>query len=378
MMQIAFLGDIMPGGVIHYKNEYIDSDVLNYLGNFDLRVACLESAIGDEETFDEDKLKGRINIIYAKNQDLQRVHQMGIDVVTIANNHVYDLGEKGLLNTIYMLDELGIKHCGAGKNLKEARMPAVVSIKDKTIAFLAACQYGNQYLGHVKLATQNSAGINPLNIEDFCEDIRLAKNKYDYVIALPHWGIEHIYLPTSEIKRWSYKMITAGADAVIGGHPHNIQPVIKYNNKPIAYSLGNFLFPDFYMRPPRLIHYPDDIKIREQSVRLPHYPVKVSSNAISVWDGRSRIGMIASLKITDRIRCEYNMTYLSADNILHFYNCPNYKVKRLRLKLMGWMIKCRSFPVLFKIYRSKYNIPRRALHYVSAKLHINYDVKIKI
>lgn len=81
-MRIAFLGDIMPGGLLHYKEDVIERDVLNYLKEYDLRVACLEAAIGDKETFDPTKMAGRMNIIYARNSDLRHLTALGINVVS--------------------------------------------------------------------------------------------------------------------------------------------------------------------------------------------------------------------------------------------------------------------------------------------------------
>lgn len=378
-MRIAFLGDIMPGGLLHYKEDVIERDVLNYLKEYDLRVACLEAAIGDKETFDPTKMTGRMNIIYARNSDLRHLTTLGINVVSLANNHAYDLDGEGLINTINLLDEMGMAHCGAGRNLEEARKPAVVEIGGKKIAILAACQHGTVYVGHVHKATEDGPGINPLDIDTFCADIREMRKSYDYVIVMPHWGIEYSYLPTLEIKEWAKRMIDAGADAVIGGHPHNIQPIIEYKGKPIFFSLGNFMFPDFHMRPPRLICYPDSEEARNSSVRVWHYPDKVDVNSVSVWHGRARIGMIASITLNGSdVKAHYRLTYLSADNKVGFYDCPNNRLKRLRMWLMGKMIKSSHFHQFDAMYSSRYNLPRRALHALSRWAGINYDVKIKL
>ena len=120
----------MPAGVHHGKKDnYIKSDVLEFLKSFDIRVATLECAIGDKPSFDPEKMVRKQDIVYAPTSDLYRVKEMGIDVVSLANNHAFDLGEEGLINTCKQLDKLGIKYCGAGLNSEEASRPAVVTFQ---------------------------------------------------------------------------------------------------------------------------------------------------------------------------------------------------------------------------------------------------------
>ena len=95
----------MPGGCFPYQDSYIDEGLLSYMRSFDLRVGILEAAIDSDYSFDESKTKGRCNIVYARDEDLFRVQELGMNVVSLANNHVYDLGENGLNNTCHKLDD---------------------------------------------------------------------------------------------------------------------------------------------------------------------------------------------------------------------------------------------------------------------------------
>ena len=99
-MRIFIGGDIMPGGVLPYQETYIDEGLKAMLSQYDFRVGTLECAIGDGLPFDDEKIKGRANIIYARTEDLSRVKELGFDVVSLANNHVFDLGVEGLRNTM--------------------------------------------------------------------------------------------------------------------------------------------------------------------------------------------------------------------------------------------------------------------------------------
>ena len=376
-MRILFCGDIMPGGVLAYQKRYISDEILAYMHKFDLRVGTLEAAIGTNIPYDSEKMRGRSNIIYARNEDFFRVKEMGFDVVSLANNHVFDLGVEGLENTIRLLRENGIQYCGAGMDIEEASKPAVVHVGSGSIAVLACCMYGNPYLGHVKLAGPDRSGVNPLDIERIVTDIKKAKAKYDYVVVMPHWGIEYQYFPMVECKRIAYRMVDAGADVVIGSHPHNIQPRIKYRSKYIYFSLGNFLFPDYYMEPPRPIWYPDEEANLANIETVVGYPAKIEKPVKSVWIGRSRIGMVVRLCLgNNELRSRYELIYLSKDNVLHFYRCANRLLKRMRLMIMGFLIKSICFETIYTIYNSRFNLPRRLLHFASKKLRINYDVRI--
>lgn len=377
-MNILVCGDVMPGGVLPFQDNYISKDLMAYLKTFDFRICTLEAAIGDNIPFDTTKMNDRMNIIYARNQDLQKVKEMQFDVVSLANNHIFDLGEAGLLNTINQLDVLGIKHCGAGLNIAEASAPAIIEKDGEKIAILAYCMFGNKYLGYVELASKEKSGVNPLVIEKVIEDIKLAKSKYDFVIVMPHWGMEYQYLPLDESIGMAKKMVDAGADGVFSSHAHNIQPRIKYKNKPIYFGLGNFLFPDYFMFPPRPIWYPSPI----ESTNIPKevgYPDKIEKPIISVWNGRSRIGMCSEVKLSgEKIYDHYHLTYLSEDNQIDHYYCFNNRIKHLRLLLMAKMIESKHYMVYKKIYESKYNLFRRGLHFISRAMRINYDVKLSI
>lgn len=159
----------------------------------------------------------------------------GVSIVNLANNHVYDYGAVGLRDTIRNLNKAGIAHVGAGMNLAEARRPVIRNIKGKRIAFLG---YGNY-----SPATATSPGVAYRYQEQVIEDIQLAKQRgADIVIVYMHWGIERALSPTKDDRALAYQAIDAGADAIVGSHPHVLQPTEQYHGKVIAWSLGNFIF----------------------------------------------------------------------------------------------------------------------------------------
>lgn len=329
-MNLFFCGDIMPGGVLPYQGNYITEELKSFMKDFDFRIGTLESAIGTNLPYDSKKIAGRQNIIYARNEDFFRVKEMGFDVVSLANNHVWDLGEEGLKNTINILRKNGIKYCGAGLTLEEASRPAVIEKGGLSVAILAYCMFGNKYLGYVELAEKNKAGINPLDIDRIIKEIKEAKQKYNIVIVMPHWGREYRYEPMPECVLMAKQMIKAGADAVLGSHTHQIQPLLKHNGKPICFSMGNFLFPDFYMYPPRPIWYPvlgeDLSKIKD----VVGYPFPIEEPIRQVWNPISRYGCYVTMNLAgNKPVFDIGYVHSSEDNIVSICDLPEKMRKDL-------------------------------------------------
>lgn len=167
--------------------------------------------------------------------------QLGVDLVNLANNHVYDYGKQALLDTFSTLEEDGMPYFGAGRTLEEAMQPCYMEVDGKIIAFVAASRAEKNKM--TPQATEDSPGI--LRCYDttlFVEEIREADANADFVIAYVHWGTEYsnVLEPVQEETAGEY--IDAGADAIIGAHPHCLQGIDYYNGAPIFYSLGNYWF----------------------------------------------------------------------------------------------------------------------------------------
>jgi poly-gamma-glutamate synthesis protein (capsule biosynthesis protein) len=162
----------------------------------------------------------------------------GINLVTLANNHTMDFGEQALVETMKYLESAGIAWIGAGETLAEARKMALYTIKGKRIAFL-----GYSLTQPVEFfAGRDRPGTAPGFEKIFVEDIRQARQLADYVIVSFHWGTEGI----SEIQPYqrtvAHKAIDAGADVIIGHHPHVLRGIERYKAGIVFYSLGNFIF----------------------------------------------------------------------------------------------------------------------------------------
>ena len=353
-MKILFLGDIMPGGVLPYQDAYIDGGLLSYLKQFDFRVGTLECGVGEGLPFDEAKMARTGSIVFARNEDLARLVELGIDVVSLANNHAFDLGLEGFENAVRQLDALGIKHCGAGHDRDEAKKPAVIEKDGQRVAVIG-CMLDCAVPLVFHKAGDDAYGVYQADIKTLMADISDAKRKYDRVVVMPHWGKEHSYYPPARCVKWAKKMIDAGADAVIGSHPHVVNPVVRYKGKFIYFSLGNFLFPDKCMQVPRPMYYPASREECRSLRRVWTYPKHIDTPVLAVWHGKNRIGMMAEMELCPGCgpKCGYTFCSLTAGNVLHRHNS---RLFRFRLALLSGLTGMPFYGHLRKLLDSRYNV----------------------
>jgi poly-gamma-glutamate capsule biosynthesis protein CapA/YwtB (metallophosphatase superfamily) len=160
----------------------------------------------------------------------------GVDIVNLANSHAMDYAEPGLVETMNTLDNSGIQHQGAGRDIKEARRPDIIEVKGQRIAYLG------YYDADLHAADQGKAGTNPRRNNRVAEDIRALRGQVDWIIVNYHWGVELADYPGDwqiDLARFT---IDQGADLVVGHHPQVLQGAEIYKGRPIVYSLGNFIF----------------------------------------------------------------------------------------------------------------------------------------
>jgi len=169
------------------------------------------------------------------------LQDLGVDMVTLANNHVFDYGKQALLDTFTTLEDAGIAYFGAGRDLNQAMDAVYVTIDEKVVAFVGASRA--EKFKMTPQATETEPGIlRCYDTELFLESIREADEKADFVIAVVHWGTEYSY-DLEEVQLTTGKeYLDAGADAIIGAHSHCLQGMEYYDGKPIVYSLGNYWF----------------------------------------------------------------------------------------------------------------------------------------
>ncbi len=223
-----------PNGVI----DCIDETFRNEMLSVDILLVNNEFPYSDRGSPTPDKT-------YTFRADPETVGYMtnlGVDIVSLANNHAYDYGYDSFIDTISTLKKEGIPYVGAGMNKNEAAKPVTFLINGCKVGYVASS--GVESPIYTPVATDTEAGIMGSydNGKAMIEAIGKAKKECDIVIAYPHWGYENTTELTAAQKRLGKEFIDAGADAVVGNHSHCLQGIEFYNGSPIIYSLGNFWF----------------------------------------------------------------------------------------------------------------------------------------
>lgn len=179
----------------------------------------------------------------AKPSYVSYLQDLGVDIVSLANNHCYDYGEEAFLDTLQTLQSADIPYAGAGMNKEEASKPIYFIVNNIKIAFIAATQIERLDNPDTKGATETTPGVfRCWNGDELLQTVREAKTESDFVIVFIHWGTENQEETDWAQDKQAPELAAAGADLIIGAHPHILQKIDVVNNVPVAYSLGNFWF----------------------------------------------------------------------------------------------------------------------------------------
>lgn len=249
LVTIAFAGDILfddryavmarvaqNGGDITYG---LDSALINEMRSADIMMVNNEFPYSDRGEPLEDKQF----TFRASPSAASYLNELGVDIVSLANNHAYDYGEAALLDTLTTLENEGIVYVGAGRNLKEARQPVCYIINNIKIAIVSATQIERLDNPDTKGATDSSAGVfRCWNGDNLLETVLEAREDNDFVIVYLHWGTENETAIDWAQEKLAAEITEAGADLIIGAHPHCLQPISIVKGVPVVYSLGNFWF----------------------------------------------------------------------------------------------------------------------------------------
>ena len=188
---------------------------------------------------------GKGMVFSANPRNIAGLADAGIDWVSLANNHIGDAGRAGIVSTEGNLDDYGIKHAGAGKNTADAHKASLLKAGGVTVGILGYDTIAGYYASGP--STPGSARMTKAFLQ---KDIAAARKAgADVVIVFPHWGVEYRAKPTAGQRNLAHLAIDAGADMVIGNHPHWAEGMEVYKGKPIWYALGNFVFDQTWSEP---------------------------------------------------------------------------------------------------------------------------------
>ncbi|MFA6273385.1 MAG: AmmeMemoRadiSam system protein B [Candidatus Paceibacterota bacterium] len=236
---LIFVGDIMLSrGINNIMNKNSDwhypfLKTTDFLKNADLTFGNLEGPISRNGT--------KVGSIYSFEADPRSVEGLlysGFDVLSVANNHIWDYGAEAFRDTLKILKDNGISYIGGGSSYEEAHTPVVREIRGTKIAYLGYTNLLPPSLGSMS----SKPAIAFSDKDQIILDVQKAKTLADVVIVSFHWGDEYETHHNSFQENLAHISVNAGADLVVGHHPHVVQEVEKYNDGYIAYSLGNFVF----------------------------------------------------------------------------------------------------------------------------------------
>ena len=229
------------GDVLMERSERLGLDPFESieppLGSSDLSVVNVEMAISDRGTPHD-----KTYVFRAPPSAARRIAAGGVRVANLANNHAMDYGGDALADTIDLLEGAGVVTIGAGRNIDEAyRYRILATGGGVNVAFVGASLIvpSNFAAGS---STPGVASAHPPDLARVLDTVRAAGAAADAVVAIVHWGIERDPCPSDAQRLLAQKLLDAGADAVIGHHPHVLQPVVYTGDKLAAFSLGNFIW----------------------------------------------------------------------------------------------------------------------------------------
>ncbi len=225
-MKVNFFGDICLDGIDWSRFTF--APALQYLMDDAVNVGNLESPITTHDVPNPLQVRN----LRAPPEALALLRDFA--AVSLANNHVQDFGETGCRDTLEALRGAGVQHFGLGKDQASASEPLIIEQDGVRLALLGATRYANARDGLHGTAVERRGRLQRL--------IRALKADGCFVVPFFHWGYEYVHLPSPRERHIAHACVDAGADLVIGGHPHVWQASETYRGKQIFYSLGNFIF----------------------------------------------------------------------------------------------------------------------------------------
>ncbi len=290
--EVMIAGDWAP---IRKFTSPIENDPISVYGNLyplltaaDLSIVNLEAPLSDRG---QPVWKSGA-VFKGEKRHVKGLTCVPFDVVTLANNHMFDFGPTAFQETLETLDDNDIKHLGAGNNLAEAQKPLIVTVNDLRIAMVNFSE-GEDLTG----AEKGKPGVMGWDLNLMEATIKELKGTVDVIIVISHCGIEYIPFPPPYVTSAFKRMADAGADLVVGHHPHVPQGISVHNGVPLCYSLGNFVF----FQDTRLVHRKQGYMVKailekDHPPALELIPYEIHEKGLSLLKGADRDQFFMKLK----------------------------------------------------------------------------------
>jgi len=273
----------------NYKYPFIKTAELTSMA--DITFGNLENPIIAGKTVNPSEM-----IFRTDPRSLTGLRYAGFDVLSLANNHIMNFGRRGLEETLKNLDQGGILHAGAGMGNGNISKSANLEVKGVKFAFLAYT-----YNADLKKTSKGEEyGVSNMDKERMRREVAIAKEDSDVVIVSMHAGTEYRTRSGIFQQDFAHSAVDAGADLVIGHHPHVVQEIEKYNGKYIIYSLGNFVFDQMWSSETQLGSVAEIIFDGKEARSVRFYPVKIFDYAQpSFIDGKEADKILSRLKLKE-------------------------------------------------------------------------------
>ena len=345
MNTILIVGDLFPTeqNISFFSKGDIDSlfgkEIMQLFSGADFRVCNLEGALTDHH----DKCRKTGPVKVATTSAVAAYKKLGIDLCLLANNHATDGGHQGMVDTMRILDNVGIKHIGAGKNQNEIVRFIAQEVGGLNIGFynVSETMYNKP--------TNNTAGAWLYDEYVVCRELEQLKKQCDYLVVLYHGGIEKFNYPSPETRKRFHRMADCGADMILAQHTHCIGCEEYYNGSYLLYGQGDFLLKNFApgLTDTGLIV---ELVIENGQVQIKKHKVKSVDNLFVRYDEQQDMSEFnaRSNKVGDEDYV-YQELQKFCDKELRLYLTAFKSPSKLRLRLK------RFFPKAYKKWLYQYN-----------------------
>jgi poly-gamma-glutamate synthesis protein (capsule biosynthesis protein) len=298
---------------------------------------------------------------------IKAIKEAGFTIASVANNHTIDYGKNALLQTIENLQQNEIFAVGGGKNQKAAFAPLLFEIKGESFAVFAVLEF----LLEGTTFTENTAYPAFAQINRLCDSIEKYQDKVDHILVSFHWGVENAKIPHSRQKEYAHKVIDAGADLVIGHHPHILQGIEVYKEKIILYSLGNFIFDNTGK-----LHNQSAIfscVFQDGQLKNPQLiPVKIINTRPEIADEKTQNNIFSYL---DTLSSAFKTSLLKEKNSIKIPQSTQKPIKELQLN--GFSFYCYSQEICCytpENQRIMHSFPDSNYYFIDADIFFQQDV----
>lgn len=268
-MNLVFAGDFVPT-----EDVTIDSKIKESITDSDYSFVNLETPL----TNSENPIPKNGNNFKVSPKLISKIKEFGFNGVTLANNHIRDYSNQGVLDTIELCEQEGLYHVGAGETISSARKPLRLEKDGLKVSIINIAEQ------EFNIATANRAGANPYDTIVTFYAIQEEKKVSDKVIVVYHGGVEYIKYPAPYIVKEFKFMIDAGADAIISHHTHRYSGIIEYKSKPIAFGLGNFFMQSKNRNQPKEWYRSVllDLELQQNSISFSYHPIELDDRNMDV------------------------------------------------------------------------------------------------